>query len=119
MTRRAPAAVVVTIAALAAGGCGTSTSATVNNFQIRNMTSQTLMHELEQPTTRGPGGYPVLAGSQHLSLLGIGSTTQGNAALQSWLTSASSNHATYAQAGHNLAIAFPQHKAEIDSKLGK
>ncbi len=119
MTRRGPAAVVVTIAALAAGGCGTTSGATVTNFQILNMTPQTLLHELEQPTTRGPGGYPVLAGPQHLSLLGIEATSQGNAALQSWLTTTSSNHSAYVQAGRNLATAFPQHKAEIDSKIGK
>jgi hypothetical protein len=111
--------VVVTIAALAAGGCGTTSGATVTNFRILNMTPQTLMQQLKQPTTRGPGGYPVLAGPPHLSLLGIESTTQGNAALQSWLSTTSSNHAAYVQAGRNLARAFPQHKAEIDSKLGK
>jgi hypothetical protein len=113
VTRRAPVAVLVTVAALTAGGCGTSSNPTANFFRIPNITSQELMRQLEQPTTHGPGGYPLLAGPQHLSLHGIEYTTQGRDALQSWLSAPSPNK----QAGHNLAIAFPGSKSEIDSKL--
>ena len=81
------------------------------------MTSQQLMQELQQPTSRGPGGHPVLAGPQHLSLLGLEYTTQGRDALQSWLNAPPTNQAAYKQAGRNLAVAFPGNKAEIDRKL--
>jgi hypothetical protein len=101
---------------LAAGGCGTSSTPTAN-FHIPHITSQELMRQLEQPTSRGPGGYEVLAGPQHLSLRGIQYTIQGRDALQSWLNSPASKKATYQQAGRNLAVAFPGSKSEIDRKL--
>lgn len=116
LTRRAPVAAVLTVAALAAGGCGT-TSTTADLFKIPNMTTQTLMAQLEQPTSRGPSGYPVLAGPQDLSLRGIEYTTQGRDALQSWLTGPPGKQAAHQQAGRNLAIAFPGEKAQIESKL--
>ena len=117
MTRRAPVAAVVTVAALAAGGCGASTSPTADLYRIPNMTTQTLMRELEQPTTRGAGGFPILAGPQHLSLRGIQYTTQGRDALQSWLNTPPAKQTAYKQAGRNLAVAFPADKATIDRKL--
>jgi hypothetical protein len=117
MIRRAPVAIIVTVAALAAGGCGTSSSPTANLFRIPNITSQQLMQQLEQPTSRGPNGYPMLAGPQHLSLRGIQYTTQGRDALQSWLNSPPGKQAGYKQAGRNLAVAFPDSKSEIDAKL--
>ena len=117
ISRRAGVAAIITLAALTAGGCGTSTNPTANLFRIPNMTRQDLMRELEQPTSRGPGGYEMLAGPQHLSLRGIQYTTQGRDALQSWLNSPPSKKATYEQAGRNLAAAFPGSKAQIDRKL--
>lgn len=116
VTRRAPVAAFITVAALAAGGCGT-TSPTANLYRIPNITTQALMKQLQQPTSRGPDGYPMLAGPQHLSLGGIEYTTQGSAALQSWLNTPPVKQAAYRQAGRNLAIAFPGSKATIDSKL--
>lgn len=118
VARRASAAAVVAVAALAAGGCGTSSNPAANLYRIPNMTSQTLMSQLEQPTSPGPGGYPVLAGPQHLSLHGIQYTTQGRDALQTWLNTSPTKHASYQQAGRNLAVAFPSDKAEIEGKLG-
>lgn len=116
LIRRAPVAAVLTVAALAAGGCGT-TNPTADLYRIPNITSQDLLRQLEQPTSRGPSGYPMLAGPQHLSLHGIEYTTQGQDALHSWLSAPSSKNATYQQAGRNLAVAFPQNKTEIDNKL--
>jgi hypothetical protein len=114
--RRAAVAAIVTVAALTAGGCGTSTNPT-SNFRIPNVTSQDLLRQLEQPTSRGPGGYEMLSGPQHLSLRGIQYTIQGREALQSWLNTPTSKRPTYQQAGRNLAIAFPANKSEIESKL--
>lgn len=116
LTRRGPVAALLTVAALAAGGCGVGSTSTAL-FKIPNLSSQTLMAQLEQPTSRGPSGYPVLAGPQHLSLHGIEYTTQGHDALQSWLNGPSGKQSAYQQAGHNLAIAFPGEKAQIESKL--
>jgi hypothetical protein len=116
LIRRAPVAAFLTVAALAAGGCG-ATNPSAELYKIPNLTSQDLTHQLEQPTTRGPGGYPTLAGPQHLSLHGIEYTTQGRDALQSWLNAPSSKDAAYQQAGRNLAVAFPSNKTEIDNKL--
>jgi hypothetical protein len=113
---RAAVAAIITAAALTAGGCGVSSSPTAN-FRIPNITSQDLMRELEQPTSRGPGGYEMLAGSQHLSLRGIQYTIQGTDALRSWLNIPPSKKATYQQAGRNLAVAFPADKGEIEGKL--
>jgi hypothetical protein len=115
-TRRAAVATIITVAALTAGGCGTSSTPTAN-FRIPHITSEELTRQLEQPTSRGPGGYEVLAGPQHLSLRGIQYTIQGRDALQSWLNSPPSKKATYQQAGRNLAIAFPGSKGEIERKL--
>jgi hypothetical protein len=115
-SRRAAVATIITVAALTAGGCGTSSTPTAN-FHIPHISSQELMRQLEQPTSRGPGGYEVLAGPQHLSLRGIQYTIQGRDALQSWLNSPPSKKATFQQAGRNLAIAFPASKSEIDRKL--
>jgi hypothetical protein len=81
------------------------------------MTPQELTRQLEQPTSRGPGGYEMLAGSQHLSLRGIQYTTQGRDALQSWLNTPPTKQAAYQQAGRNLAVAFPSNRAEIQRKL--
>ena len=117
-TRRATVAAVVTLAALAAGGCNVSGNTSADLTRMPNISSQQLMRQLEQPTTPGPGGYEMLAGPQRLSLRGIQYTTQGRDALQSWLNSPTSKKATYKQAGHNLAIAFPGSKAEINRKLG-
>ena len=114
--RRAVVAAIVTVAALTAGGCGTSANPT-SNFRIPNLTSQNLLRELEQPTSRGPGGYEMLSGPQRLSLRGIQYTIQGREALQSWLNIPTSKRPTYQQAGKNLAIAFPSNKSEIDGKL--
>jgi hypothetical protein len=114
--RRAAVAAIITVAALTAGGCGTSSTPTAN-FHIRNITSQELMRQLEQPTSRGPGGYEVLAGTQRLSLRGIQYTIQGRDALQSWLNSPPSKKSTYQQAGRNLAIAFPASRGVIERKL--
>jgi hypothetical protein len=114
--RRAAVAAIVTVAALTAGGCGVSANPT-SNFRIPNLTSQNLLRELEQPTSRGPGGYEMLSGPQHLSLRGIQYTIQGREALQSWLNSPTSKRPTYQQAGKNLAVAFPANKSEIDGKL--
>ena len=116
-TRRAALAAVIVAAALTAGGCGTSSNTSVELFRIPNLTSQELLRQLEQPTSRGPGGYEMMPGPQHLSLRGIQYTTQGRDALQSWLNSPPSKKATYEQAGHNLAVAFPGSKAEINGKL--
>jgi len=116
VTRRASAVAVVTVAALAAGGCGT-TSPTADLFQMPNMTSQTLMNELELPTSPA-AGYPMIAGPEHLSLLGIQYTTQGRAVLQSWLNAPPATDARHKQAGRNLAVAFPGYKAQIYRKLG-
>jgi hypothetical protein len=116
-TRRAGLAAVITVAALTAGGCGTSSNPTADLFRIPNISSQELSRQLEQATSRGPGGYEMLPGPQHLSLRGIQYTTQGRDALQSWLNSPSSTKATYKQAGHNLAVAFPGSKGEINRKL--
>ena len=103
---------------MAAGGCGTATGPTANLYQIPNMTAQTLLGELEHPTSRGPNGYPVVAGPNRLSLHGIQYTTQGREALQSWLSGSSGKQtAAYKQAGRNLAVAFPSDKTEIDRKL--
>lgn len=115
--RRAPVAALVTVAALAAGGCGTTSSPTADLFSIPGMTSQKLLRELEHPTTRGPGGYPMVAGPDRLSLRGIRYTTQGRGALAQWLNTPSSTHAAYQQAGRNLAVAFPGDKAQINGKL--
>ena len=117
MTRRGPLAAVVTVAALAAGGCGTSSSPTADLYKLPNMTGQTLLRELEQPTSRGPSGYPMVAGPERLSLRGIQYTTQGRQALQSWLSTPPVKQAAYQQAGRNLAVAFPQDKSEIYGKL--
>jgi hypothetical protein len=117
MPRRTGVAAIITVAALTAGGCGTSTNPTADLFRIPHLTSQELTRELEQPTTRGPGGYEELAGSQHLSLRGIQYTTQGRDALQSWLNSPRSTKATYEQAGRNLAVAFPGSRGEINRRL--
>jgi hypothetical protein len=117
MNRRAAVAAIITVAALTAGGCGTSTNPNADLFRIPNLTSQQLLRQLEQPTSRGPNGYEMLAGSQHLSLRGIQYTTQGRDALQSWLNSPHSTKATYEQAGRNLAVAFPGSKAAIERKL--
>lgn len=117
MTSRVPCAAVITVAALAAGGCGTSSSPTAGLYRIPNITARALMRELEQPTSRGPGGYPVLAGRQRLSLGGIEYTTQGLDALRSWLDAPPVNRAAYKQAGRNLAIAFPGSKTAIYRKL--
>ncbi len=114
--RRAAVAAIVTVAALTAGGCGTATNPT-SNFHIPNITSQDLLRQLEQPTSRGPGGYEMLSGPQRLSLRGIQYTIQGREALQSWLNTPTSKRPTYQQAGRNLAIAFPQNKSEIEGKL--
>jgi hypothetical protein len=114
--RRAAMAAMIAVAALTAGGCGTSTNPT-SNFRIPNITSQDLLRQLEQPTSRGPGGYEMIAGPQRLSLRGIQYTIQGREALQSWLSTPSSKRSTYQQAGRNLAIAFPQNKSEIEAKL--
>lgn len=114
--RRAAIAAIITVAALTAGGCGTSSTPTAN-FRIPNITSQDLMQQLGQPTSRGPGGYEMLAGPQHLSLRGIQYTIQGTDALHSWLNSPPSKKATYQQAGRNLAVAFPGSKSQIDNKL--
>ena len=116
-TRRAALAAIITVAALTVGGCSTSSNTTAELFRIPNLSSQELSQQLEQPTSRGPGGYEMLAGPQHLSLRGIQYTTQGRDALQSWLNSPSSAKATYKQAGHNLAVAFPGSKGEINRKL--
>jgi hypothetical protein len=114
--RRAMVAAVIAVAALTAGGCGVSANPT-SNFRIPNLTSQNLLRELEQPTSRGPGGYEMLSGPQHLSLRGIQYTIQGREALQSWLNTPTSKQPTYQQAGKNLAIAFPSNKSQIDGKL--
>lgn len=117
VTRRAPIAAVITVAALAAGGCGTSSNPNTDLYRIPNISAQTLKQELEQPTSRGPDGYPVLAGPQRLSLGGIEYTTQGRDALQSWLDTPPVNQAAYKQAGRNLAIAFTDSATAIDRKL--
>ncbi|HZO78842.1 MAG TPA: hypothetical protein VFB39_12435 [Solirubrobacteraceae bacterium] len=114
--RRAAVAAIIAVAALTAGGCGTATNPT-SNFNIPNITSQDLLHQLEQPTSRGPGGYEMISGPQRLSLRGIQYTIQGREALQSWLNTPTSKRSTYQQAGRNLAIAFPQNKSEIEGKL--
>lgn len=114
--RRATVAAIITVAALTAGGCGTSSNPT-SNFRIPNISSQDLLRQLEQPTSRGPGGYEMLPGPQHLSLRGIQYTIQGREALQSWLNTPTSKRPTYQQAGRNLAIAFPANKSEIEGKL--
>lgn len=119
MTRRAPIAAIITVVALAAGGCGTSSSPTADLYRIPNLTVQTLMRELEQPTSRGPDGYPVLAGPQRLSLGGIEYTTQGRDALGSWFDTPPVKRAAYNQAGRNLAVAFPDSKAAISRKLSE
>lgn len=116
VTKRSAVAAIITVAALTAGGCGTS-STPVANFRIPHITSQDLMAELQQPTSRGPGGYEMLAGPQHLSLRGIQYTIQGRDALQSWLNSPPSKKSSYQQAGRNLAVAFPSSKGRIYQKL--
>jgi hypothetical protein len=114
--RRAAVAAIVTVAALTAGGCGTSANPT-SNFHIPNITSQELLRQLEQPAGRGPGGYEVVSGPQRLSLRGIQYTIQGREALQSWLSTPTSKQPAYQQAGRNLAIAFPANKSQIEGKL--
>jgi hypothetical protein len=115
--RRAALAAILTVAALTAGGCAPGSNTAADLFRIPNISSQELSRQLEQPTSRGPGGYEMLPGPQHLSLRGIQYTTQGRDALQSWLNSPSSTKATYKQAGHNLGVAFPGSKGEINRKL--
>lgn len=117
MARRGPAAALITVAALAAGGCGTSSNPNANLFRIPNMTSQTMLQRLEQPTSHGPSGYPMLAGPEHLSLRGIQYTTQGQEALHTWLSTPATKDASYTQAGRNLEVAFPGNKSQISAKL--
>jgi hypothetical protein len=117
VTKRAPIAALITVLALAAGGCGTSSNPNTDLYRIPNISAQTLMRELQQPTSRGPNGDPVLAGPQRLSLGGIEYTTQGSDALRSWLDTAPVKQAAYEQAGRNLAIAFPGSATAIDNKL--